>query len=58
MEYQFDGVTVWTDGQKQNRVIWMSDWRKCDEFVKRGYFTSKFYGPSCYGETSFFVKEA
>lgn len=53
MEKIIEGVTVHYN--LDGKVMWMSDWKMCDEFVKKGYFTKKFY-KHCYGHTDFYVK--
>lgn len=53
METTIEGVKVRYN--PDGKVMWMEDWGKCDEFVKKGHFTKKFY-KHCYGHTDFYVK--
>lgn len=48
-----DGVEI--RANQDGLVTWMSDWTRCYELVKLGYFTSKFYRNN-YGHTDFYIK--
>ena len=52
MAHTIEGVEVHTN--ERGLVIWMSDWKRCYEFVQRGFFTKKFYRNS-YGHTDFYI---
>lgn len=53
MTHIIDGVEIHTNSD--GKVMWMSDWTRCYDFVKRGIFCKKFYRRD-YGHTDFYLK--